>query len=375
MDNATLLRVIRGRLWLVGAIALVTATVLGLRLGASDSTHRAEVKLQLTAPEQEEVVLYDRYRSVSVRDELAVARNNFIEVLRSRAVRARTASELGLEKGDFAYGLDVTPLRDSDFVYVSVEARTPELAQDIAAAHVAAAIEYYGEVRAKPAVAARDFIAEQLDVAAAKVSSAEEALNALKQEHGIASLDGAISANQSLLQGLTLERSKLVAQGAGPNSVGAMDGLIESLRLERERLIAIAPRYAALEKEVAAARAQYDFLQKKYSEASLKVNSVQLANFIQVVEPPLASAGRSAGWAALLFTLGLAGSIGLGMAAALLLEHLAGASARRLDAAVGAVFTCPIRAAGALAADAFHGLAALFSSRRDRGLRTDDVKR
>lgn len=386
MELISLLRIIQRWLWLILSMMVTTTLVLGFRLHMTEPIYEAQVKLQLTAPQQEDVALFDRYRSSNLRDEMTVARNNFIEVLQSREVYNRTTRQLGLEGEDVTYAMDVRPLRDSDFIYVTVRGRTPKLAEEIANAHVNAAIGYYGEVRAKPATAAKNFLAEQLRIAEEGFHSAEKALTEFRIQNGIAVLETELTIYQRLLEQLQLERNRRMLEGPTSRAIQATETLLDQLQLERERayaqgdtdtverfdeaiarhsaqlenlrkntsatahvdsilakrrdelecLVALGAMYAVLQENARQARARYQLLLDKHTEAVLKEDTVQAASFIQIVEPALAPSQPAPIKLKVLLVLAVAGSLGLGVMLAFLLEYVTGPERSGLPAPASA---------------------------------------
>ena len=165
MELIDLLRILRRWLWLIVAIVVVTELALWFGTKSAKPVYSATVSLQVTVPQSESVQAYDVYRSISLRDEIVTAINNFVELLQSDEVRQRVISQLGLEGDDALYSLTAEHMTDADFVDVSVETRTPSMAAEIANTHVSVAIAYYGELRAKITNADKDLFAEQLQVA------------------------------------------------------------------------------------------------------------------------------------------------------------------------------------------------------------------
>ncbi len=111
--------------------------------------YAATVSLQNMLPQSADVAAYDEYRSISLRDEITTAINNFIELSQSDDVHQQVNSQLGLEDENDIYTTTAEHMTNSDFVNVTVEAGTPSLAAEIANTHVSVAIAYYGELRAK----------------------------------------------------------------------------------------------------------------------------------------------------------------------------------------------------------------------------------
>jgi len=313
--------------WVVILVAILgTFPALSLRLGTIDPSYEARVKVQITAPQQEDVTLFETYRSTSVRDEVMVARNNFSEITRSAEIRRRTIEQLGLQGDEVNYGLDIQMSRDSDFVYITARSANPQMAEQIANTHTNAAISYYGEIRAKPAAAAKAFLSQELLKAEKKLQDDEEALSNFRMQNGIGVLSDELSSYQSLIQQVTSERNKRVLEGASIASVQATETLLKQLLMERERIIALGPEYNRLDESVKESKAEYQLLLDKVREAKLKEDNVATANFIQVVESASIISGGSPIRFSSLF-LALAGALGAGVLAALGLQFLgAGAS-------------------------------------------------
>lgn len=250
--------VLRRWLWVIISIVAVTGVALALWVMTRPPLQESTVRMQLTTPETVAVPLFDATnRSASyLRDDLLMVRNNFQVVLESREVRDRTIRQLGLTGLDNSYQVEVNRLRESDFMDLAVSARSLNLAQAIAEAHAAQAVQYYGELRAKPAAATKAFLA-------AEVAEAQ---------------------------------ARLVSEGDATNSP------VEATRAQQER-------------------ETYQLLLKKYSEAALAEENALRAGNIQIVEsrtvPPQQSWIRNF---VPLAGLALAGSLGLGLLTALLLE-------------------------------------------------------
>ncbi|RME41920.1 MAG: hypothetical protein D6791_19010 [Chloroflexi bacterium] len=374
MELITAYRVVRRWWWLILSLVLVTAVAMGLRLQMAAPVYQGQVKLRFTIPQQEDVQLYDQYRSVSLRGEITIARNNFVEIMRSRVVRRRVADQLDLQGADARYDLDVQASRDSEFLYLTVHARTPKLAEEIANTHVSTAINYYGEVLAKPATAAKDFLEKQLQIAENEFESAEAALTRFQTENGIGALDDELTSYNRLIEHLQLERNRRMLEGPTSRDIQTTEKLLDQLKLERERayaeadtdvmnrfdkaidrytkeleqltedtsatahvdkliakrrkemerLVALGPTYNILHENVRQAREGYQLLLNKYTEAVLKENTARNAPFVQVIEPAVAATSAQPVPTRLraLLVVAVAGSLGLGILLAFVLEYL-----------------------------------------------------
>ena len=244
---------------IVGFVAL-TAIVLGLNWYFSDPSFQAKVKLQITTPEDEDVALYEERSSFSERDRITIARNNFIVVLESGAVRKLTIDQLGLNVQESEYEIEVVPIRDADFVDVFVTTTTPELAAEIANTHVAMAILRMGELRALPSITAKDNFAEELASAELSMSEAENAFTEFRVDKGIAALEAEISVQQQTLQQLELERNQLLfaIPAEGIDFLGSVETVIVQRSEELQPLLALRRTHNTLQENVAVATADYE---------------------------------------------------------------------------------------------------------------------
>ncbi len=191
-------------------------------------TYQGITRVQMTAPPQDEVSMIDRYRASNLRDEIMIARNNFATVLRSREVFERTIAGLRLTGAATSYEADVQPIRDTDFVDIVVTTTVDGLAEKISGAHVVTAVAYYGELRARPAIAMKNVLSERLNQLSSRIIEADANVN-----------------------------NKNRPAGAGPGT------------------IADDPKQL---------RDDYQATLKKYGEAALVVDNVRGAGFIQIVE-------------------------------------------------------------------------------------------
>ncbi len=329
-----MLRVLRRWLWLIIIIVVVTELALWLGLWSADPVYAATVSLQISTPQRENVAAYDEYRSISLRDEITIAINNFVELLQSNEVRLRVIDRLSLGDEDGNYTITAEQVRDTDFINITIEAQTPILAAEIANTHNDIAIAYYGELRAKSTTAEKNFFAEQLQVAEEEFRTAENTLADFRTQNGIYSLENKLSAQERLLEQLQLERDQLLLERSSivattdgtstldtTNPVADVDKLIAQRMKELDQYTALAPQYNILTQNVEQVRESYLHLLSKYSEAELKVTAVQAANFIQVIKPAYAPAESESSWPKLAI-LALAGSLGLGIMLSFFLQYI-----------------------------------------------------
>jgi uncharacterized protein involved in exopolysaccharide biosynthesis len=331
MELIDLLRIVRRWLWLIIAIVFVAELALWLGTQSEEPVYTATVRLQISTPQREEVAAYDQYR-FNPRDEIAVTINNFIELLPNSEIRQRTISQLGLDDDDASYVLSAKRASDADFISMTVGARTPQLAAEIANTHISIAIAYYGELRARSTNAEKDLFARQLRLAESELADAEKTLADFRTQNGIYLLESQLATQQRLLEKLQLDRDQRLLDQAtvtitpnGSNapaidSVGEVDKLIAERKKEMELFIALSPQYYLLVQNVDQARAVYEDILSNYKTAELTVTAVQAANFIQVIKPASAAAEPDSSWPKLAILV-LVGSLGLGITLAFILQY------------------------------------------------------
>lgn len=259
MELINILQILRRWFWLIISVVVVAALGLTLWSNSAERVYEAQVKLQMSAPQQEDVAAFDQYRSINLRDEITVARNNFIEVVQDDEVHNRMVSRHDLEDDDAVYDLELVSERDTDFINIIVKARTPQLAALIVNTLVDEAITYSGELRAKPTNAEKSLYADQLSTARDEFRAAEDAFSNYKAQNGIASLEGEIAISQTLLEQLKLAYDQRVLDNV-PNQndlFGQIDKLIAQHQAELDRLIALQPMYSILEENAQQAREEY----------------------------------------------------------------------------------------------------------------------
>src|SRR5579871_6873133 len=160
--------------WVLLAVAVVSIAAAGLHLCNRSTTYQSQVRIQVTSPSDGNVSLVDTGNpsNSTLRDDLTLTQNDFETVVKSAQVRSRVVDSLYLSGRDAAYSVSVSPILDSNFLDLVVQAPTAEVARDVADAHAKAAIAYYGELRAKPAEDTKALLSAQLQSAKAALDSA-----------------------------------------------------------------------------------------------------------------------------------------------------------------------------------------------------------
>ncbi len=312
--------------WLIISVVAVSVVSIGLGTSSSEPVYKAKLRVQISAPEREDVALLDQYRYASEREAVTLAGNIFIEVASSDEVYNRTRDLLNLTGNAANYSIDFTQIQDADLIEAGVEGENPKLIARILNTHVDITIEQIGELRSLSARQSKNHLGVQLSIADENLRIAEDTFTQFKTENGIGSLAAEISRNERLLEELQLQRDRILLDSneVPPPKLALVDELIEARRATIQRLVLLEPENNLLEVNVLQARETHQLLSNKYTEATLKERFARTPNFVQVIEPanipqlPLDNSKQ-------MLLLTIIGSIGSSILLALLLEYLTAA--------------------------------------------------
>jgi uncharacterized protein involved in exopolysaccharide biosynthesis len=319
----TYFRIIAKRWWLILLILIATTAVILLNSLTAKPVYRAFVKLQVIAPEPEEVALFAQASPVRSTEEIVAVQQQFDAALRSAYVAWQTIADLnlGISAAELLEGLDV--FADGEFLNVTFVADNPMLVESIATTHVENAFDYYAEIRSKPSTVALQFIQQELAAEEKALTEAQAALLQFKIVNNLDSLPREISAMQDQLRDLRLQRAKLVAErekaqaisdkyvdeatktgstesavnyqrlATGQDAVVAgilaeeaeYDQLIAQQEQRLEDLLNLTAEHESLLRAVSRVESNYNFLTGKESEARLKQSQATNVSFIQIIEP------------------------------------------------------------------------------------------
>lgn len=334
-DLGQQLAVFRKRLWMIVLLFAVTMVVILVQALSAPPTYRATVRLQVIPMESEQVALYGQPPVGANVDLTAFV---FREVVRSGTVAWRTIGQLGLSMDAEQLLRNITASQQNDFVTVTAEADSPQLAQTIVTAQVENALAQYRDDRIRPTTSLREFVEAQLADAEQALAQSQAALEQFKVEHGFDSLERETAAYQDTIRSLHRERDAVVlvmaqlrarirvledeikastaaAQSAAVGSderalalrraseqaatlaslrgeLAAQEALyleydatIKRWETELTSLIGLGNEYARLTGAVARAQGTRDFLFNKVLEAQLKEQQAQNVGYLRVVEP------------------------------------------------------------------------------------------
>jgi polysaccharide biosynthesis transport protein len=237
MSMNSALHVLWRHKWLMLAIIFVTMLAIPLRILTARGEYTASVKVLVTAPEKTHVDLFGSFRTMSEEEEINIARNNFVDVLRSDETRRRVIVALALPEALHDYRLHVSVSRETNFLTVNVTTFDGQWAAQIANEHVAQARQYFGEIRAQPAALAKLALAAQISEASTQLNQAEQALVDFKNQHLITSISAEHTLRMNVLSRLYDQRYQAQLASSGAILTQAFPELIRSLDAQRSAAI------------------------------------------------------------------------------------------------------------------------------------------
>ena len=319
----TYLRIIKKRWWLIVLLFVVTTAVILFNSLREKPVYQAYVRLQVIAPESQEVSLFSTNRASSIDEEIVAVQVQFDAALHSYYVAWQTINDLnlGVTAANLLEGLAVSA--EEEFLHVTFKADNPLDVEAIATRHVENAFKYYAQIRAKSASVALSFIQEQLNDEEKALATAQSELLTFKITHNLDSLSREILSIQDQLRDLRLVRARLTADREREQAVGnkyreeaakadpkkptvdyatlalqqdavvagilaqeaQYDRMIDEQKARLEELLKLSTEYDTLVRDVDRSRSNYGFLADKENEARLKEKQATNVSFIQIVEP------------------------------------------------------------------------------------------
>ena len=221
--------ILRRWLWLILLLMVATTAVIYYRSSTAPPTYQASIELQVIAQEPEEVSLFTPLRGAGAEEQIRGVREDFINILNSHTIARRTIAELNLSIGSRQLLQAISVQAEGEFITVMARAPSPQAAEALATTHVNNALEYYRQVRSRPAEVIGQFIADQLRESEEKLAEAGKAFLEFKLRHEIGSLQREIEALQDVIRSLRQRR--------------------DEARVEMERYLALAAEMEQAEEE------------------------------------------------------------------------------------------------------------------------------
>lgn len=311
--------------WLIILCVLLAGGATAYSLSNTPPMYEASTALHFSMPDRPDTDVVPEYRWSSARDEIRLAISSFSNIAEADTVRNATSMGLNLSTQDAEYDLAVESSPDADIVNVTVAASSPELAAEIVNTHVSIAQQQFGELRARPANAAKIDFEEQIQGIRSQLAEATQRFDDFRAENDITYLETEKELSQDALGLLQAEQTKLVAENAigQAQQVVRLETRINEQRGELERLAALEPEYDRLASEVDHIEETEEMLLDRYTEADLKEAQARKVNFIQILTPATPPT-EPASNALQTLIMSIVGSLGLGLVLAFLLDYLLG---------------------------------------------------
>ncbi|MEM8857892.1 MAG: hypothetical protein AAGD96_06205, partial [Chloroflexota bacterium] len=290
MEIKQILRVLqRWAAVIIGVIVVLTAGIYISQRSVSE-VYSAQVRLQLTAPDRDDVRLVDEYRYVNQREEATLARNNFTEIAKSGSVYDTTQQILGLDDSQMGYEIEISPIHDSDFVVVKVLSNSDESLDEIANVHVAETIKALGNTRALASEASSSSFSIQLEESVAGLEQTEAALAQFLAENQINALESEIQIEKQVIETLEIQKARLnleLAQEGASESAESLQTQISEIDLliEQEKLNQLVAEQSEIlsgielpETLTATQRGSLNRLAESISEQNAGLQELQICN-------------------------------------------------------------------------------------------------
>lgn len=292
-------------IWLIILIVGGTLAAIYFIDSQGSETYVADVTIQVTTPDREDIAVFDQYSYTSNRDEIINTVNKFIEVAQAGEVYERTLDELGEAH---IYSVEAESEFGADLVHLFITADTPELAAQIANIHARQTIEHFGELRGRALDEALVYFASEMEAAKQDIDEAEAALLDFQLEQGIVSITDELNIQNEVLETLEVARAQVQFGSITANinqpptnntddSSSTVDNLLKERRQNLTEIALLEPRYNLLVTDVINARNKYNIVADKYIETELKKSFAQEVFFIQIIReatpPEEAASGLS----------------------------------------------------------------------------------
>ncbi len=235
-------RIITRRWWLILLLPMVTAAVILALSGTTEPDFKAFTRLHILPVDPLEVSLFSQTRFTASAEQIQAVHDDFYDVIRLPSVAWKTIADLGLSLSAEELIERIDSQHQTDFITVSADMPTPELAQQVVVTQVENALVSYRNTRSKPSEISLAFIKSEAEVQEQKLGATQEALQQFQLENEISDLDRELVAYQDLRRSLQADRDRAVVE-AGRNERLASEYLILS---ETNRALAQAPIASAI---------------------------------------------------------------------------------------------------------------------------------
>jgi uncharacterized protein involved in exopolysaccharide biosynthesis len=208
------LQIISKRWWLFILLPLITTAAIFIINATSQPEYVAYERLQIIPGDPLQVTLFSRTPTLTTEQQLQSVHDDFYDVIRLPSVAWKTIADLNLNLSAEELIKRIDTQHKSDFITVSAQMPSPELAKDVVTVQTQNAIDMFRQIRVNPAQVTLGFLDEQVKVQAQDLAQAREDLQKFQLEHEVSTLPDEIAAAQDIKRTLTAERDRLRTENA-----------------------------------------------------------------------------------------------------------------------------------------------------------------
>ncbi len=205
-------KIIARRWWLLILLPVVTAAVILALSTVVQPQYTSRVKLQVLPIDAQEVSLFSNVRSTTTSEQVQAVHDEFYDAVRLPSVAWKTIADLGLSlsAAELIEGLNTDHL--TDFITVSLEMPSPELAQQAVTTHVDNAMAAYRDIRSASAEVSLEFIEGEIEEQSQDLAASEQSLQKFQLKNEVGDLNREIVAYQDLRRSLQSDRDSTLVE-------------------------------------------------------------------------------------------------------------------------------------------------------------------
>ena len=217
--------ILRRRWWIIALTVVTAVVVTAIAAFTASPSYRTSLRLQTMALDDVDVTLFTRRSAGDAGNQIALTQEAFGNIIQSPLVTWRTIDDLGLDVNADKVLNNLEVATSGEFVTVSYEGSTPQQAMDVLTRQVENALSNLNSIQARPAIAAGQFIENQLAEQSRTLTAAQDALLKFQLEHTVGDVEREINAMQDVLRGLQSDRDGAEIEASRAEALAAQYGL------------------------------------------------------------------------------------------------------------------------------------------------------
>jgi len=205
-------KIIARHWWLLILLPVVTAVVILALSTVVQPQYTSRVKLQILPIDAQEVSLFSNVRATTTSERVQAVHDEFYDAVRLPSVAWKTIADLGLSLSAAELIEQLNTDHLTDFITVSLEMSSPELAQQAVTTHVNNAMAAYRDIRSASAEVSLEFIDGEIEEQSQEFAAREQALQKFQLKNEVADLNREIVAYQDLRRSLQSDRDSTLVE-------------------------------------------------------------------------------------------------------------------------------------------------------------------